>query len=488
MAKKLQLQFYNTKTRKLEEFAPKNEELVKMYSCGPTVYSYQHIGNMKAAIFADILRRVIKYAGYKLYSVQNITDVGHLTDDDELGDDGEDKMIKAAKKEKKTPLEIAQHYTNYYLNDLKRLYVELPDIMPKATEHIQEQLEIIEKLEQNRVTYTTSDGVYFDVSKYKDYGQLSGQKLEGKEAGVRIDVNSEKRNPQDFALWKFASGKHEHHSMKWDSKWGVGFPGWHIECSAMGHKYLGNSIDIHTGGVDHIPIHHENEIAQNQCSGCIKNVSFWMHNGHLTVNGEKMAKSIGNVYLIEDLIEKGYSPIAFRLLLLQSHYRKTSDFTLELLQSAQHNLERIENFLTELYERKVTDENSESVLLLSLDESLEGFNESICDDMNTARALKYVYEVMSLVNAQKEISQEEKNRVIEFFKTINQVLAIIDFEKLESKIEIPQEIEELAEQRKQAKENKNFNLADELRDMIKQKGYFIKDDKKVEREYILIKE
>lgn len=489
MTKKLELKFHNTKTRKVELFIPEDEKLVKMYSCGPTVYSYQHIGNMKAAIFTDILRRVVKYAGYNLYSVQNITDVGHLTDDDELGDDGEDKMIKAAKKEKKTPLEIANHYTNYYLTDLERLRVELPTIMPRATEHIQEQLEIIEQLEKKGVTYTISDGVYFDVSKYKEYGQLSGQKLEEKEAGVRIDVNSEKRNPQDFALWKFATGKHEHHSMRWDSKWGVGFPGWHIECSAMGHKYLGESIDIHTGGVDHIPIHHENEIAQNQCSGCITNVSFWMHNGHLTVNGEKMAKSIGNVYLIEDLIEKGYSPLAFRVLLLQSHYRKTSDFTFELLQSAQHNLERIENFLVELYKRKVVKEKKESnALLESINESLEGFNEAISDDLNTARTLKYIYEVMSVVNSQETISQNEKDKVIEFFKTINQVLAIIDFEKLEFKDETPQEIEKLAEQRKQAKADKNFNLADELRDEIKQRGYFIKDDKKVERGYILIKE
>lgn len=481
-----QLQFYNTKTRKVEKFIPKNKELVKMYSCGPTVYSYQHIGNMKAAVFSDILRRVIKYAGYKLYSVQNITDVGHLTDDDLLSDDGEDKMLKAAKKENKSPLQIAQYYTNYYLQDLESLHVQLPDLMPKATDHIQEQLDMIEKLEQNEMTYTTSDGIYFNVAKFPQYGSLSGQKLEEKEAGARVEVNSEKINPQDFALWKFTTGKHEQHLMKWDSKWGTGFPGWHIECSAMGHKYLGEHIDIHTGGVDHIPIHHENEIAQNVCSGCIKDVTFWMHNGHLTVNGEKMSKSLGNVYLVEDLVTKGFHPLALRLLFLQSNYRKTSDFTFELLQSAQQNLNKIHQFVRELQLRKVSsskDLNEE--LKKQLDSELEEFDNAVCDDLNTAKALKNIYSVISFVNSLPEISQKDKESVFEFFNTTNKILGIL--KNSNSKEEIPQEIYNLAIRRRDAKNNKDFSLADELREEIQDKGYEIKDDKKVEEGFILTK-
>ncbi|MFT4244749.1 MAG: cysteine--tRNA ligase [Candidatus Woesearchaeota archaeon] len=479
-----QLQFYNTKTRKVERFIPKNKELVKIYSCGPTVYSYQHIGNMKAAVFSDILRRVIKYAGYKLYSVQNITDVGHLTDDDLLSDDGEDKMLKAAKKENKSPLQIAQYYTDYYFKDLERLHVELPDVMPKATEHIQEQLNLIEKLEQNEVTYTTSDGVYFNVAKFPQYGFLSGQKLEEKEAGARVEVNNEKINPQDFALWKFTTGKHEQHLMKWNSKWGVGFPGWHIECSAMGHKYLGEHIDIHTGGVDHIPIHHENEIAQNVCSGCIKDVTFWMHNGHLTVNGEKMSKSVGNVYLIEDLVKKGYHPLALRLLFLQSNYRKTSDFTFELLHSAQQNLNKIHQFVRELELRKVNSgEELNKDLQEQINRELEEFNIAVCDDLNTAKAIKNIYSVISYLNSLQEVSQKDKELVIGFFNTVNRVLGILEQNKAQNKI--PQKIYDLAVKRRDAKVSKDFKLADELREEIQNLGFNIKDDKKVEGGFIL---
>lgn len=476
------LQFYNTKSRSIEKFVPINPEKVTLYSCGPTVYSYQHIGNLKAALSWDVLRRVIKYVGYNLYSVQNITDVGHLTDDDDLSDDGEDKMVKAAKKEKKTPLQVAEYYTNVYLKDLEKLHIILPDIMPKATEHISEQLDMIAKLEDNGHTYTTSDGVYFDVSTYDEYGALSGQKLEDKEAGARVEVNSEKRNPQDFALWKFTVGDNTNHSMKWDSKFGVGFPGWHIECSAMGHKYLGEQVDIHTGGIDHIPIHHENEIAQNACSGCIKNVNFWMHNGHITFGGEKMSKSLGNVYLISDLEEKNYSPLAYRLLLLQSHYKKSGDISFESLDGAQNQLQKINTFYQELLLRKT--EGTSETLIDSIQENLDEFNLAIVDDLNTAKALKNVYEVMNIVNSQKEISELEKEAVIEFFKTTDLILGILEEKKEEN---IPQEIIDLANQRKEAKENRDFELADTLRDEIKSKGFEIKDDKKVEFGYILNK-
>jgi len=477
-----QLQFYNTKTRSVEHFVPKNPNKVTLYSCGPTVYNFQHIGNLKAALSWDILRRVIQYVGYELLSVQNITDVGHLTDDDDLSDDGEDKMIKAAKKEKKTPLEIAQFYTDVYLQDLEKLHIQLPNLMPKATEHIQEQLEMIEKLEENGHTYTTSDGVYFDVSTFKEYGSLSRQKLEDKEAGARVEVNSEKRNPQDFALWKFITGQNENHIMKWDSKWGEGFPGWHIECSAMSYKYLGEDIDIHTGGVDHIPIHHENEIAQNTCSHCIKNVEFWMHNGHITFDGEKMSKSLGNVYLISDLEEKGYSPLAYRMLLLQSHYRKSGDISFEMLDSAQSQLDKINNFYSKLKHR-ITIGNSIDLVDI-VDENLKEFNESIIDDLNTARALKNVYDVMNEVNSRSEISEVEKQTVLDFFETVDLILAILESNIQE---EIPKEIIQLADERKESKEKKDFSKADELRNRIQELGFEIKDDKSVESGYIISK-
>ena len=481
---KKKLQFYNTKTRKVEIFKPFNANKVTLYSCGPTVYSYQHIGNLKAALSWDILRRVLKYVGYNVYSVQNITDVGHLTDDDDLSDMGEDKMIKTAKKEKKTPLEVAQFYTDYYLNDLKKLHIILPNIMPKATDHILEQLQMIEKLEQNGHTYTTDDGVYFDVSTFKEYGSLSGQKLEEKEAGARVEVNSNKRNPQDFALWKFVVGDNENHSMKWDSKWGVGFPGWHIECSAMGHKYLGENIDIHTGGVDHIPIHHENEIAQNTCSNCIKHVSFWMHNGHITFNGEKMSKSLGNIYLISDLEEKGYSALSYRMLLLQSHYRKSGDISFQSLEDAQNNIEKIHHSYWNILKLKPSSITNNNALHSQIDGLLTSFNECIIDDLNTAKSLKYVYEVMKIVNKIVEISQDDKLKIISFFKTVDEILGILEEEKT---IDIPQEIINLANKRAQYKRDKNFEKSDSIREIIKAKGFEIKDDSSVDKGYILLK-
>ncbi len=476
------LQFYNTKNRKVEHFEPRNPNKVTLYSCGPTVYSYQHIGNLKAAMSWDILRRVIKYVGYDLYSVQNITDVGHLTDDDDLSDEGEDKMLKAAKKEKKTPLEIAQFYTDVYLQDLEKLHIQLPDIMPKATEHIQEQLDMIEKLENNGHTYTTSDGVYFDVSTYDEYGSLSRQKLDEKEAGARVEVNNEKKNPQDFALWKFIVGNNEHHLMKWDSKWGEGFPGWHIECSAMGYKYLGEYIDIHTGGVDHISIHHENEIAQNACSNCIKDVSFWMHNGHVTFESVKMSKSLQNVYLVSDLEDKGYHPLAYRILLLQSHYRKSGDISFEQLDSAQQLFEKINNFYSKLKHR-ITSGNSIDLVDIT-DENFKEFNESVGDDLNTAKALKNIHEVMNEVNSKEEISEVEKQTVIDFFETVDLILGVLE-KTVEDEISI--EIIKLAENRKIAKEEKNFSKADELRVKIQELGYEIKDDKSVDKGYIISK-
>ena len=286
------MKFYNTLTRQRDEFTPLEGNTVRIYSCGPTVYSYAHIGNMRTYVFMDLLRRALKYNGYELKHVMNITDVGHLVSD---GDDGEDKMAKTAREQKKTPWEIAEYYTSVFMKDIDALNITRPEIIAKATEHIGEMIDFVQGLDKNGYAYETSDGIYYDISKFDRYGMLSGNKLDEQKAGARVELNSEKRHPADFALWKKAP---KEHIMQWESPWGMGYPGWHIECSAMGLKYLGKYFDIHTGGVDHIPIHHENEIAQS--CGLLGNeaAKFWIHGEFMLVDGGKMSKSLGNTYTI----------------------------------------------------------------------------------------------------------------------------------------------------------------------------------------------
>lgn len=329
------LKIYNTLTRTKEDFKPIRDNHVYMYSCGPTVYSYAHIGNFRTYIFMDLIRRVLKYNGYKLKGVLNITDVGHLMRD---GDDGEDKMVKASREERKTPLEIADFYTKVFFEDLQKLNIKKPEIIAKATDHIQEMIDYVKALEEKGYAYETSDGIYFDISKFPGYGKLSGINLEDQKAGARVEVNSEKRNPADFALWKKAEPEH---IMQWPSPWGMGYPGWHIECSAMSLKYLGTPFDIHSGGVDHIPIHHENEIAQNEALTGKKSVNYWMHGEFMLVDGGKMSKSLGNIYTISQLEERGFSAMDFRFLCLNAHYRKKLNFTFEGLASAKTSRERL---------------------------------------------------------------------------------------------------------------------------------------------------
>jgi cysteinyl-tRNA synthetase len=476
------LKLYNTLSRKKEDFVPVKTEEAKIYSCGPTVYSFQHIGNMRAAIFQDNVRRSLKFLGYKVTSVQNITDVGHLVSDE---DDGEDKMLKAALKENKNPFQIAEFYTNAYTTDLKLLNVEFPTFMPKATEEIPEQIEMIQDLLDKGFAYTISDGVYFDVSKFKDYGQLSGQSLEDKQQGAseRVEENSEKRNPQDFALWKFTKGKNENHIMKWDAKFGEGFPGWHIECSAMSAKYLGERFDIHTGGIEHISIHHENEIAQNTCSGKVKQVKYWLHNAHLKVNGEKMAKSAGTAYLLKDLIAKGYSPTAFRELILRTHYRKSLNFTFESLYTGMTNVKKINDFYQKIKNTNPVEEKAETetikVILIS---ALDDFTAGIEDDLNTAQAMAALYDFMNKINKITSLTKEQIKEILNYMEKIDEVLGL-----LEKQENTPKEIHNLAEQRKDAKENKDWEKSDELRDEIQKLGYTIKDDKNSKEGYLLSK-
>ncbi|MCA9495802.1 MAG: cysteine--tRNA ligase [Nanoarchaeota archaeon] len=470
------MKFYNTLKRKKEDFIPIKKGEVKIYSCGPTVYFTPHIGNLRAALFVDVLKRVLRYYKFKIYDVVNVTDVGHLVSDE---DAGEDKMLKASKRENKDPYEIARYYEEIYIDNLKKLNIILPKYMPRATENIVEQIKVIQELENNGFTYKTSDGIYFDVSKFKEYGKLSGQSLDEKKAGARVKLDDEKKNPQDFALWKFAVGDNKNHIMKWDSPWGEGFPGWHIECTAMSNKYLGENFDIHTGGIDHIPVHHENEIAQNTCSKAIKNINFWMHNDFFTVDNGKMSKSLGNTYTLQDLIDKGYSPLALREVCLRTHYRKKANFTFESLDAGENNLKKINDFYTKFKEIKI-DENLDSCLTKIPEKYLDKFEDAIKDDLNTPLALAAVYEFMTEINRKQLFSLCDKEEILNFMERTDIVLGL-----LENKGEIPQEILKLAQERKIARDKKDWKKSDELRDKIKLLGYDIKDTKDTKEAYIL---
>lgn len=454
----MELYFNNTLTKKKELFKPLGDKEVRIYSCGPTVYKDATIGNMRTNLFQDILRRVLRYNGYTLKHVMNITDVGHLVSD---GDEGEDKMLKSAREEKKTPMEIAEHYTKLFFEDLERLNVETPEIVCKATDHIQEMLSYVQKLMENGYAYETSTAIYFDIAKLDQYPILSNLNIEEQKAGARVEVDAEKRNPCDFALWIKAP---ENHLMKWDSPWGPSYPGWHIECSAMGQKYLGEQFDIHTGGIDLIPTHHENEIAQSK-GNCGKiPARFWMHGEYLLINGGKMSKSLGNVYLVKDIIEKGYDPLVYRLFSFSSHYRNKLNFTWEGMDATAKSLERLKNG----YQLHLAGKDDvEDGFVEALEEK---FHQAINDDLNMPLAMSVVWEV---------VRQEQKSpKLAELLAKFDTVLGLKITETTASKKEeIPQEILELVEQRKAARENKDWAKSDELRDIIQEKGYQVKDTK-----------
>lgn len=378
----MDIYFYNTLTKKKEIFKSQEEHKVRMYSCGPTVYKDATIGNMRTNIFQDVLRRVLKYNGYTLKHAMNITDVGHLVSD---ADEGEDKMIKSAKEMHKSPMEIAKYYTDLFFEDLKKLNIETPEIVCKATDHIQEMIEYVKKLIDNGYAYETSTAIYFDVSKLDEYGILSGIKLDDQKAGARVEVDSQKRNPYDFALWIKAP---ENHLMKWESPWGLAYPGWHIECSAMGQKYLGETFDIHTGGIDLIPTHHENEIAQSK-GACGKiPARYWMHGEYLLIDGGKMSKSLGNVYLLKDIEARGYEPLVYRLFTYSSSYRTKVNFTWEVIDSNAKALIK----LREGYQKHLqgTDEVQDEII----SKFEEEFHKAINDDLNMPLAMSVVWDVI----------------------------------------------------------------------------------------------
>ena len=452
----MDIYFYNTLHKQKELFKPLKNGEATIYSCGPTVYKDATIGNMRTYLLNDTLRRILKYNGYNLKHVMNITDVGHLVSD---GDEGEDKMLKSAREEHKSPLEIADYYTKLFLRDLKRLNIETPEIICKATDHIKEMLEMVKKIMQNGYAYETSTAIYFDVSKLDKYGILSGIDLNNQKAGARVNVDLEKRNPYDFALWIKAP---ENHLMKWDSPWGPSYPGWHIECSAMSTKYLGEEFDIHTGGIDLIPTHHENEIAQNK-GACGKiPAHYWIHGEYLLVDGGKMSKSLGNVYLVDDIIAKGYSPLVYRLFNFSCHYRGKLNFTWEGIESASASLDRLrEGFQNHL---KGTEDVSDVII-----NDLEGrFHKAINDDMNMPLALSVVWETVKLKNKSKKIA--------ELLKKFDTVLGI-NIDETKKSEEIPQDVLDLLDKRNQARANKNWEESDKLRDIIFEKGYIVKDTK-----------
>ena len=461
----MKLTFYNTLTRKKEEFHSIDENRVRMYSCGPTVYSYAHIGNFRTYIFMDTLRRVLKYNGYELKHVMNITDVGHLESD---ADEGEDKMEKAARKEKKDPYEIANFYTKIFLKDMEKLNIDKPEIITKATENISQMIDYVKEIIKNGYAYETSKGIYFDISKLDKYPVLSNRKLDDQIAGARVDVDPEKKNPYDFALWIKAP---ENHIMKWESPWGLSYPGWHLECSTMGRRFLGEEFDIHTGGVDHIPTHHENEIAQSKGATGKIPAHVWMHCEYLQVDGGKMSKSLGNTYTISQLQEKGISPLAFKLFCFTAHYRNKLNFTFEGAYGAQKALER-------LYDSYIKNANGvDDVDEDIIKEYAERFLAYINDDMNMPGAMSVVWEIAR--NEKKSIKFADL--LLKFDKVLgldmkNAENYLLEFKHEESE-ELPEEIKALVEERKQARAEKNWAKSDEIRDRIISLGYSIKDTK-----------
>lgn len=448
------IKLYNTLTRTDEELVPIEKGLVKMYTCGPTVYYWPHIGNMRAYIFMDTLRRVIKYNGYKIDGVMNITDVGHLTSD---SDDGEDKMEKSAKRENKTPMEIANYYTNIFFDDLNKLNIDIPEHITRATEYIPQMIEFIKKLESKGYTYIIDDGVYFDVSKFKDYGKLSNKNMN--EIGVaRVEENSQKKHPFDFALWKFVP---ESHIMKWDSPWGIGCPGWHIECSAMSGDILGDHFDIHTGGIDHLPIHHENEIAQNDCAYGHRVVEKWLHNEFVLVDGGKMSKSLGNIYTLNQLKEMGYEPLAYKLFCLNTNYAKKINFTFDGIKASQSSLNSLRKLMSE--HKNGTNDISEE----KLNSYKKNFLDAINDNLNTPLALGILFSMLK--------NEPKSHKIYELAIDFDRVFGLRLDEEVT--LDVPENVKELAELRWQAKLNKDWAKADALRKEIAELGYQILDTK-----------
>jgi cysteinyl-tRNA synthetase len=460
------IRLFNTLTRKVEEFKSIDYGKVRVYCCGPTVYNYQHIGNMRTFLFEDILKRILLYNDYEVKHVMNITDVGHLVSD---ADEGEDKMEEGAKREGKTVWEISEYYTKIYKRDAGLLNIIPPNIYCKATDNIKEQIDLVKCLEDKGFTYKTSDGIYFDSSKFPNYGELAKLDIEGLQKGKRISYSEEKKNKTDFAVWKF-SPKNKKRQMEWDSPWGVGFPGWHIECSAMSKKFLGNNFDIHCGGVDHINVHHTNEIAQSEACNGEKFANYWLHGEWLIEDKGKMSKSKGEFITLQTLMDKGYSLMHYRYFLLNAHYRRKLKFSYNGMDAAKNGYNNLKGRILRLKEDVKNDKSD-----LSKDK-IKNYNQrfldSINDDLNVTEGMAILWDMLKDSNLN---SKEKLELALDFDKVFG-----LEFDKIEESKEkhtIPDEIKELVKKRKAAKEKKDFKLADEIREEIRKKGYQVVDKK-----------
>lgn len=459
------LKFYNTLTKEKEIFRPLRKDIVTMYNCGPTVYFYIHIGNARAFVFADLLRRYLEYKGYKVKQVMNITDVGHMTVDSVADGRGEDKMEVTARKERKTPWEIADFYTKAFIEDVKTLNLKEPYKRPKATEHVKEMIILIKKLIKKGYAYEKNGNVFFEIAKFNEYGKLSGNTLDKLKVGARLEKHPDKKDPRDFALWLH----NPKHVMQWDSPWGKGYPGWHIECSAMSMKYLGETIDIHTGGEDNIFPHHECEIAQSEGATGKQFVKYWIHTRHLMVNGEKMSKSKGNFYTLRDLLEKGYNPMAIRYLLLSAHYRTKLNFTEEGIKKAEETLRKIKDFIERAKKGKDGKKMEKLVVKLRRD-----FEKAMDDDLNISEALAVMFEFIREAN---KIGAGPKSASVLLELDAVLGLKLGETDEWKSLKEAKGELRELLLKREQLRRQEKWEDADKIRDLLRKRGYEIEDTK-----------
>ena len=460
--RRLSMKLYNTMDRKVEEFVPIEEGKVGMYCCGPTVYNYAHIGNLRTYIFEDILHRTLEEAGYRVKHVMNITDVGHLTGD---GDDGEDKLGKRSRETGKSVWDIAAFYTDAFFADEKALNIKRPNVVCKATDHIQEMIALIKRLEEKGHTYTAGGNVYFSIDTIDDYGKLAGQKQEDKLSGARIAVDGNKRNPQDFVLW-FTNSKFGEQAMMWDSPWGRGYPGWHIECSAMSMKYLGETFDIHCGGIDAIPVHHTNEIAQSEAATGHKWVNYWCHGEFLLNDKGKMSKSSGEFLTLPVLVGHGYNALDYRYFCLGGHYRTQLKFSYEALDHAKSARERLNSMVAELKAKA----KPESIISEKAESYKDSFFAALFNDLRCPEALAVMWKMLK----DNSITEGEK---LSLLYSMDKVLGL-DLDKIEAKKEEKVGGEEewkLVEERKQAKAEKNYQRADEIRKELEERGYVVKD-------------
>ncbi len=461
------LQLYNTMTKQLEAFRSIEEKKVGMYTCGITAYDYAHIGHGRKYVGDDVLRRTLTLLGYSVTHVQNVTDVGHLVSD---GDEGEDKLEKGAKKTGKTVWEVAKFFTDDFYTSMDLLNNLRPTIVCKATDHIAEQIALIEKLLKKGHAYETPEALYFDVTTFAEYGRLFGQSLEEKQVAVREEVKTgeHKKNPADFALWFKRVGRFADHAMHWESPWGDGFPGWHIECSAMSMKYLGSTFDIHTGGIDHIPVHHPNEIAQSEGATNQPFVHYWIHYAHLMVDNQKMSKSLGNYYRIADIIDQGFNPLSLRYLYLTTHYRKPLNFTIDALKAADNALQELRKYMRSIMHHAKTHqrESLSDEKLTKTTNYHDAFIQALCNDINTPQALAVVWETVK-----SNIPPGDKFDLLEEFDSVLGLELCVKSEL----VAIPDHIKTLVNKRESYRTQKLFDKADTVRIEIEQEGYTVKD-------------